>query len=132
MRLGALEDAIFNYHVDIIAISLDGANSETNNKIRRGGNFDKIITDLKNIVARKKSLGINRPYMNFVFCAMVSNFKELPELVKIAADIGLDEVKVVYFTAFSKDLLPQVLYIGGGQATDSRSFSTNNRTRKCA
>lgn len=110
MRLGALEDEIFNYHVDIIAISLDGANAETNNKIRRGGNFDKIISDLKSIVARKKALGINRPYMNFVFCAMASNFNELPKLVKIAADIGLDEVKAVYFTAFSENLLHQALY----------------------
>ena len=33
MRLGALTDAIFQHKVDIIAISLDGANPTTNNKI---------------------------------------------------------------------------------------------------
>ena len=110
MRLGTLEDEIFNSHVDIIAISLDGARAETNNKIRRGGNFDKIISALKSIVARKKSLGIERPYMNFVFCAMAQNFKELPKLVEVAAEVGVDEVKAVYFTAFSKDLLPQALW----------------------
>ena len=132
MRLGALEDEIFNRHVDIIAISLDGANAETNNKIRRGGNFNKIVADLKSVVARKKKLGLNRPYMNFVFCAMASNFKELPELVKLAADIGIDEVKAVYFTAFSKDLLPQALYGGGYKGTGCGSFSEDCRDRKCA
>ena len=113
MRLGALEDEIFNRHVDIIAISLDGACAETNDKIRRGGSFDKIVSSLKSIVARKKQLGTNRPYMNFVFCAMAQNYLELPDLVKVAAEIGVDEVKAVYFTAFAKDLLPQALYRGG-------------------
>ena len=114
MRLGALTDAIFQHKVDIIAISLDGAKSETNNKIRRGSNFDKIVADLKAIVDRKNKLGLQRPYMNFVFCAMSSNYRELPDLVRVAANIGLEEVKVVYFTAFSKDMLSQSLWTGGG------------------
>ena len=109
MKLGELKDALFNHHVDIIAISLDGARAETNNKIRRGGNFDKVVGNLKAIVAEKRRRGLNRPYMNFVFCAMTSNYKELPDLVRVAAEIGLDEVKAVYFTAFAKELIPQVL-----------------------
>ena len=112
MRLAALEDEIFNRHVDIIAISLDGANAETNNKIRRGSNFDKIISSLKSIVARKKRLGLERPYMNFVFCAMASNYRELPDLVRVAAQVGIEEVKAVYFTAFDKKLLPEMLWGG--------------------
>lgn len=110
MRLGALEDEIFNCHVDIIAISLDGATAVTNNKIRRGGNFDKIISDLKSLVAVKKRLGLERPYMNFVFCAMASNYKELPDLVRVAAEVGIEEVKAVYFTAFDEKLLPETLW----------------------
>ena len=129
MRLGALTDAIFQHKVDIIAISLDGANPTTNNKIRRGSNFDKIIADLKNIVAIKNQRGLNRPYMNFVFCAMNQNYRELPDLVKVAADIGLEEVKVVYFTAFSEAMLPQTLWTdgkkGGGTARCQQYFSAS-------
>lgn len=110
MRLGALKDEIFNRHVDIIAISLDGARAETNNRIRRGGNFNTIITNIKSIVAEKKCRGFNRPYMNFVFCAMTSNIAELPDLVRVAAEIGIEEVKAVYFTAFANDLLAQTLW----------------------
>ena len=110
MRLGDLKDEIFNHHVDIIAISLDGARAETNNRIRRGGSFDKVIANLKVIVAEKKRRGIDRPYINFVFCAMTSNINELPELVRVAAEVGLEEVKAVYFTTFAKELLPQTLW----------------------
>lgn len=131
MRLAALEDEIFNRHVDIIAISLDGANAETNNKIRRGSNFDKIISSLKSIVARKKRLGLERPYMNFVFCAMASNYRELPDLVRVAAQVGIEEVKAVYFTAFDKKLLPEMLW-GGAYQRSSENFSEDFRAWQCA
>lgn len=121
MRLGDLKDDIFSHHVDIIAISLDGARADTNNKIRRGGNFDKIINNLKAIVAEKKRRGLDRPYMNFVFCAMTTNYKELPDLVRVAAEIGLEEVKAVYFTAFAKELIPRVL--SGGEMDLSKSLA---------
>ena len=110
MRLDKLKDAIFDYHVDILAISLDGATSETNDRIRRGGSRDKIVENLKAIVAEKHRLGLQRPYMNFVFCAMKSNYHELPDLVKLAAEIGLEEVKVVYFTAFDENLIQESLW----------------------
>ncbi len=57
MRLGELEDAIFDHHVDIIAVSLDGATAETNNRIRRGDDFEKITRDLRSIVAHKRATG---------------------------------------------------------------------------
>ena len=114
MRLAELEDEIFNNHVDIIAISLDGACAETNNKIRCGGNFDKIIHGLKSIVAYKRKFNLERPYMNFVFCVMNENYRELPNMVRLASEIGINEVKAVYFTSFTKELENQTVYQGGG------------------
>ncbi len=110
MRLNTIKDVIFDTHVDLIAISLDGAVSETNDRIRRGGSLDKIVQSLWAIVQEKKVRGVDRPYMNFVFCAMASNVQELPDLVKLAAEIGLEEVKVVYFTAFSERLKEESLW----------------------
>ena len=110
MRLKELEDDIFNYEVDIIAISMDGADNETNAKIRRGADFNKIITALRSIAARKKMENLMWPHMNFVFTAMKSNIAQLPVVVDLAADIGLDEVKVVFLTVFSPSLLGESLY----------------------
>ena len=110
MRLDMLMDAIFEHHVDIIAISLDGANAETNNRIRAGGDFDRIVASLRRIVQQRNNLGIKTPYLNFVFCMMESNYHELPDMVRLAADIGLDEVKAVYFTSFAKELAHECLW----------------------
>jgi radical SAM protein with 4Fe4S-binding SPASM domain len=48
--------------------------------------------------------------MNFVFTAMKSNIGQLPAMVRLASDIGLDEVKVVYLTAFSEHTKDEILF----------------------
>ena len=110
MRLGELKDAIFDYHVDVFAVSLDGARPETNNRIRRGSDLKKIVQYLQEIEAVKKERGLKYPWINFVFCAMKSNIHELPDLVRLAHTAGIDEVKVVYLTAFDNILAKEVLW----------------------
>lgn len=109
-RLKNLKDSIFDYNVDIIAVSLDGASASTNDRIRVGANFDTIIEGLSNIVAEKVKRGSSFPYMNFVFTAMHSNISELPEVIRLAARIGLEEVKVVYLTVFQESLVHESLW----------------------
>jgi radical SAM protein with 4Fe4S-binding SPASM domain len=108
--LHKIEDLLFNFKVDIMAVSLDGACEATNDKIRRGASFNKIVSSLKKITARKRKNRLHYPYINFVMTLMKSNLYELPEMVNLAADIGLEEVKAVYLTAFNRDLADEVLW----------------------
>lgn len=110
MKLDKIIDAIFDYHVDIIAVSLDGANAETNNRIRSGGDFDTIVNNIKQIIKRKNEQGVDYPYMNFVMALMESNLNQLPDLIKLAYDLGLQEVKGVYLTVFTNNLLSETLF----------------------
>lgn len=109
-QLDRIKNAIFKYKVDIIAISLDGACASTNNRIRRGSDFDKVINSISSIVMERNERGVSYPYMNFVFTAMNSNYREIPDMVKLAHQIGIEEVKYVYITVFSEDLIPEVLW----------------------
>ncbi len=110
MNLNKIKDAVFDYKVDVFAVSLDGATDETNGRIRRGSKIDQITDDLKEIVQIKKERGLKYPWINFVFCAMRSNIRELPDLVRLAAEIGIEEVKVVYLTVFGEDLMNESLW----------------------
>ena len=110
MNLKKIKNAIFDYNVDVFAVSLDGATDETNSRIRRGSKIDQITEDLKDIVRMKKERGLKYPWINFVFCAMQSNIRELPDLVRLAAEIGIEEVKVVYLTVFGEDLMNESLW----------------------
>ena len=110
MNLKKIKDAIFDYNVDVFAVSLDGATDETNSRIRKGSKIEQITEELKDIVRIKKERGLKYPWINFVFCAMQSNIDELPDLVRLAADIGIEEVKVVYLTVFGEDLMNESLW----------------------
>lgn len=110
MKLGELTEEIFKNKVDIVAISIDGSDEATNNSIRRGSDFQKIIESLKNIVSEKRKRKLQYPYMNFVFTAMKSNLHQIPDMVRLACDVGLDEVKVVYLTAFGENMMKESLY----------------------
>ncbi len=107
--LNKITKAIFDFHVDLVAISLDGASSETNNSIRKGGNFERQVTSLRKLISEKKMRGLNYPYINFVFTAMRRNIHELPDMVRLASDLGIPEVKVVYLTVFDESLLHESL-----------------------
>lgn len=110
MRLDRIMNSVFDYNVDVFAVSLDGATDETNSRIRRGSDINKIVSNLKEIERIKRENNLNYPWINFVFCAMKSNINELPDLVRLAADIGIQEVKVVYLTAFDVALSKEVLW----------------------
>ncbi len=110
MNLKNIKESLFKYNVDVFAVSLDGANYDTNARIRRGSDLNVIKADLMDIVAEKKARGLKYPWINFVFCAMKSNIHELPDLVRLAAEIGIEEVKVVYLTVFNEELMHETLW----------------------
>lgn len=76
--------------LDTIAISIDGATAETYEKIRIKGDFNKVIKNLELLV----SLRGGRPYpkINVWMVGLKENIHELPDLVKICAKIGVDEL----------------------------------------
>jgi radical SAM protein with 4Fe4S-binding SPASM domain len=80
-------------------VSLDGATAATYEDVRHGtdmrphpGQFERVVRNLRALVeARGRS---PRPRVQIVFVAMRRNVAELPDLVELAADIGVDSVWV--------------------------------------
>lgn len=76
--------------LDILIISIDGADQKTYEIYRKGGNFKRVIENIKKIVAeRKKS-----PYLVWQFLPMRHNEHQIPKVKKIAAEIGVDFVRI--------------------------------------
>lgn len=109
-RLNELKDDIFKYNVDLMTVSLDGACAETNNRIRCGADFEKVTESIREIVEEKKKRNTAYPYISIVMTMMQSNYKELPKYVKLAHDLGIQEIKGVYLTVFEEHLLEENLY----------------------
>jgi radical SAM protein with 4Fe4S-binding SPASM domain len=67
-----------------IKISLDGANAETHDSLRQKGTFEKVI---KNLSLLKRE---SRFEIVLMFTIMKSNFRNLPSLIRLSQDLGVD------------------------------------------
>lgn len=110
MRLDSLFTDIFEQHVDIIAVSLDGSTPQSNAQIRRGADFDRITNAIIHINQYKEQNHLEFPYTNFVFTAMRKNIDQVPDMVRLAAKCGMNELKVVFLTAFDEAAEKDSLY----------------------
>lgn len=108
-RLDSLREAIFDYDVELLTISLDGADAETNNRIRCGADFDSITKSIVEIVKEKDRRKIDYPYLSIVMTMMDSNYRYLPDYIRFANDLGIQEAKGVYLTVFEENLLSEAM-----------------------
>lgn len=110
MTLKHLKDDIFANHVDIIAVSLDAPTAEKNTAIRRGSNFAEIIEGIRALVTEKRTRKVAYPYINFVTTLMTDTYRDFPNIVKLASELGIEEAKAVYLTAFGERMLSKTLW----------------------
>ncbi|MFM7486273.1 MAG: SPASM domain-containing protein [Cytophagales bacterium] len=80
--------------LDRLIISIDGTSQETYQSYRVGGNWDKVIEGTKNIIAWKRKLKSQTPHVIFQFLVVKPNEHEIPEVYRIAQQLGVDEVKL--------------------------------------
>lgn len=90
--------------------SFDGTTPSTYNNIRRGSDFDTVLTNIKKVVKLKQAMGTSTPYTRMVFVGMRENIEEFPRFVELAAELGMDEAKMVHMIAYGKEMEDQVLY----------------------
>jgi MoaA/NifB/PqqE/SkfB family radical SAM enzyme len=73
--------------IDLVAISVAGARAETNDSLRVGSHFERICENISNLCRLE-----SRPQVHLVMQMMKPNIDELPELITLAARLGVDEV----------------------------------------
>ncbi|MFN4233267.1 MAG: SPASM domain-containing protein [Bacteroidia bacterium] len=79
--------------LDRLIISIDGTTQETYQQYRIGGSLHKVIQGTKNIVKAKKDLKSSTPHIIFQFLVVKPNEHQTDEVLKLAKELGVDEVK---------------------------------------
>lgn len=103
-------NALVKMRANKISISLDGATKETYEEIRVNSNFEKVIANVKNLVKTRKELGSPFPYIRFDMVAMKKNIYELPGLIELAKEIGVDQVNLLNLQPLTRELDEQHLH----------------------
>ena len=79
--------------LDRLIISIDGTTQEVYKQYRIGGNINKVIEGAKNIVKWKRKLNSKTPFVFFQFLVVKPNEHQVEEIKKLAAEVGVDEVR---------------------------------------
>ncbi len=104
-------EEIIRSGLDSMIISLDGTTQETYNKYRINGELDKVLGNVRRIVAARKKLKRKNPLLRWQFLVMKHNEHELDRIKAISSQIGVDVLELKSIQIYHKDdiknFLPQ-------------------------
>lgn len=80
--------------LDRLIISVDGTTQEVYEQYRKSGKLEVVLQGAKNVVKWKKQLQSKTPHIIFQFLVVRPNEHQIPEIYRLAEEIGIDEVKL--------------------------------------
>jgi len=98
------EDLILS-GLDKIIVSIDGATPETYSKYRVGGDFHRVMDNLKLLIKKKRQLNTIYPYIRWQFLVFRHNEHEIEQVQIIGRDLGID-VGITKAFIGNKDWIP--------------------------
>ena len=97
--------------LDRLIISVDGTTQEVYENYRKEGNLEAVLQGARNVVKWKKQLNSSTPHLIFQFLVVKPNEHQIPQIYKLAKEIGIDEVKLktaqVYDYEHGNELIPE-------------------------
>ncbi len=98
--------------LDRMIISVDGTTQEVYENYRKEGKLDTVLQGARNVVKWKKELKSATPHIIFQFLVVKPNEHQIPEIYRLAEEIGVDEVKLktaqVYDYKHGNELIPTI------------------------
>jgi MoaA/NifB/PqqE/SkfB family radical SAM enzyme len=95
-------DALAAANLDELRVSLDAVTPELYAQLRGVDQLPRVIRNLKAFI--KRHGGLTQPKVSLWWVAMQANLSQLPDFVRLAAEIGVPEV-----------YLQRLVYFGGGE-----------------
>jgi radical SAM protein with 4Fe4S-binding SPASM domain len=122
--------------LDRLIISLDGATQETYEQYRIGGSLEAVLEGARRVVDWKRKLGAKHPYIIFQMLVVRPNEHEIPEIYRLAREIGVDAVALktaqVYDFEHGNPLIPTIdRYARYRRMPDGRWKIKNALTNHC-
>lgn len=101
LRRSSIEAMIEN-GFSSLSISIDAATKENYEKIRIGGNFEKLIANLQLLKQIKAEHGAEYPTLSLNFVIMRQNMHEMPAFIDMAAELGAIGVNATHMIAWDR------------------------------
>ncbi|MDD5216622.1 MAG: SPASM domain-containing protein [Candidatus Omnitrophica bacterium] len=103
-----------------ISVSMDGATKKTYERIRQGANFEKAITNIKELVRQQKSRQNALPMVELLAVASKINVQELPKILDLAKTLEIKNVSINGLEPYSRAMAGKKLYVRPGEKVDKK------------
>jgi len=121
--------------LDRLIISIDGTTQDTYGKYRIGGKIDKVIEGTQLLLKWKKELKKTTPHIIWQFIAFRHNEHQIPEIKKLARQIGVNELGIktaqIYDYQTSGNLIPEDESLARYKKTDDGYVIKNKLLNQC-
>jgi MoaA/NifB/PqqE/SkfB family radical SAM enzyme len=87
-------DALIDCGLNFIFLSIDGATQEGYSRFRRGGDLALILANIRKLLAARERRGSKVPYVLWRFLTFEHNLAEVDEAIRIATDLGVDQISI--------------------------------------
>ncbi len=98
---------LLNAGLDYLAFSLDGATGQTYQSVR-GAKFETVIRNIENMVRIRA--GNYSPQLSITFVMLKTNLDEVLEMVRLAARLGVDFIRLKKVDVFTQADYDQLTY----------------------
>jgi MoaA/NifB/PqqE/SkfB family radical SAM enzyme len=83
---------LVDLQLDIVAVSLAGTTAGTHNQIRKGTDFDQVISNLERLREIKDARSNLFPAVHLAYLMLKSNFDELKKILPLARRVGASQI----------------------------------------
>ncbi|MBM3985118.1 MAG: radical SAM protein, partial [Planctomycetes bacterium] len=92
-----------------VNISMDGATPATYERLRTGARFDKVCDNIRLLTEGRRARGQRTPEYNVRYILMRDTIDELPLMVDLCKDLGVDHLYTNHIQVFMAELQDQSL-----------------------
>ncbi|MBN1868168.1 radical SAM protein [Candidatus Sumerlaeota bacterium] len=93
-----------------LTVSVDAADRALYRELRGVDKLDEVLDSIRYLIEYRRSKGLAFPDLTFNVVAMKKNVDEMPALVRLAAELGVDRICIAYMMVFYESLRGESLF----------------------
>ena len=127
---------IIDSGLDRLIVSLDGTDSETYLKYRRGGDFDLVLKNISAFMDEKRKSKFKTPFVELQFIVFKHNEHQIDDIKNLGKTLGVDKLSIktaqLYEFEDGNDLMPGLVkYSRYSKQSDGKYRIKSKLPNKC-
>ncbi len=103
----AAAERLLDSGLDWMILSIDGASSETYSRYRIGGDFDKVVRNVRTLIAAKRRRAARKPFLIWQCLIFRHNEHEIDAVKALGEKVGVDTVGISAAAIPTPEMIPR-------------------------